>query len=91
MTDGAPNYTIDPLFFDFLDQVVDWAEELQIHLLLDNHTFDPNTNTEASVEGVLLKVWPQMAEHYKNRSDYVYYEILNDLTELQRPFGVRFS
>jgi endoglucanase len=32
MTNGAPDYTIDPLFFDFLDQAVDWAEELQIHL-----------------------------------------------------------
>jgi endoglucanase len=78
MTNGAPDYTIDPLFFDFMDQVVDWAEELQIHLLLDNHTFDPNANTDPSVEGVLLKVWPQMAEHYKNRSNYVYYEILNE-------------
>lgn len=78
MTNGSPDYVIDPLFFDFLDQVVDWAEELQIHLLLDNHTFDPNANTEPSVEGTLLKVWPQMAAHYKNRSDYIYYEILNE-------------
>lgn len=78
MTNGAPDYTIDPLFFDFLDQVVDWAEELQIHMLLDNHTFDPSENTDPSVEGILLKVWPQMAEHYKYRSNYVYYEILNE-------------
>jgi endoglucanase len=78
MTNGAPNYTIDPLFFDFFDQVVDWTEELQIHLLLDNHTFDPNANTDPSVEGILLKVWPQMAEHYKNRSNYIYYEVLNE-------------
>ena len=78
MTNGAPDYVIDPLFFDFLDQVVDWAEELKVHLLLDNHSFDPNVDTQPSVESVLLKVWPQMAEHYKNRSDYVYYEILNE-------------
>lgn len=78
MTNGSPDYVIDPLFFDFLDQVVDWAEELKIHLLLDNHTFDPNANTEVSVENILLKVWPQMASHYKNRSNYVYYEILNE-------------
>ncbi len=78
MTNGAPDYVIDPLFFDFLDQVVDWAEELQVHLLLDNHSFDPNVDTQPSVELVLLKVWPQMAEHYKNRSNYVYYEILNE-------------
>lgn len=78
MTNGAPDYTIDPIFFDFLDQVVDWAEELQINLLLDNHSFDPNTDTQPSVENILMKVWPQMAEHYKNRSKYVYYEVLNE-------------
>ena len=78
MTNGAPDYVIDPIFFDFLDQAVDWAEESQIHLLLDNHSFDPNVNTEPSIEGILLKVWPQMAEHFKNRSNYVYYEILNE-------------
>jgi hypothetical protein len=40
MTDGAPDYTVDPLFFHFLDQVVDWCEELELHLILGNHTFD---------------------------------------------------
>jgi len=85
MTNGAPDYTIDPLFFDFMDQIVDWAEELQIHLLLDNHSFDPNVNTDPTVEGILLKVWPQMAAHYKNRSNYIYYEILNE------PHGITTS
>lgn len=78
MTGGVPDYQIDPLFFDFLDQVVDWTEELQIHLLLDNHSFGPNVDTQPSIETVLLKVWPQMAAHYKTRSNYVHYEILNE-------------
>lgn len=85
MTNGAPDFIIDPLFFEFMDQVVDWAEELQIHLLLDNHSFDPNVNTDPAVEGTLLKVWPQMAAHYKNRSNYVYYEVLNE------PHGITTS
>ena len=78
MTSGEPDYTLDPLFLGFLDQAVDWAEELQMHLLLDNHSFDPNANTLPSVEGILLKIWPQMAEHFKDRSKYIYYEILNE-------------
>lgn len=78
MTGGAPNYQIDPLFFDFLDQVVDWAEELQMHLILDNHTFDPAQNTDSNVGIILEKVWKQMAQHYKDRSEYLYYEILNE-------------
>ncbi len=78
MTDGEPNYTVDPLFFYFLDQIVDWAEELELHLILDNHTFDVAANTDANVDKVLVPVWSQMAEHYKDRSTYLYYEILNE-------------
>jgi endoglucanase len=78
MTSGDPNYTLDPLFLNFLDSAVNWAEELQIHLLLDNHTFDPSVDTDPLIENVLIKVWAQMAEHYKDRSNYIYYEILNE-------------
>ncbi len=78
MTSGAPGYTLDPLFLDFLDQAVDWAEELHLYLILDNHSFDPAADTDPSVESILAKVWKQMALHYKNRSDYVLYEVLNE-------------
>ena len=72
MTDGAPNYTIDPLFLCFLDQVVDWAEELELHLILDNHTFDPAENTDPNIGDVLVPVWTQVADHYKVRTTYLY-------------------
>ena len=39
MTSGPPDYRIDPLLYDFLDQIADWADELELHLILDNHTF----------------------------------------------------
>jgi len=78
MTNGAPNYTLDPMFLHFLDQVVDWTEELNIHLIMDNHTFDSSTDTDPKVGDILLKVWPQMAAHYKERSNLIYYEILNE-------------
>ncbi|MFO7891350.1 MAG: cellulase family glycosylhydrolase [bacterium] len=78
MTSGAPDYTIDPLFYYFLDQVVNWAEELELHLILDNHTFDPAVNTDPNIDEALLPVWTQMAEHYKDRSTLIYYEILNE-------------
>ena len=78
MTGGAPEYTLDPLFLEFLDQVVDWAEELQIHLILDNHSFDPAGDTDPNVGEVLIPVWAQMARHYQDRSKYLYYEVLNE-------------
>ncbi len=78
LTNGSPDYTVDPLFFDFLDQAVNWAEELQMYLIIDNHTSDDLASKNANLETVLSKVWVQMAEHYKNRSTYILYEILNE-------------
>ena len=78
MTNGAPNYTVDPLFFYFLDQIVDWCEELGLHLILDNHTFDVDASTDVNIDKVLVPIWSQMAAHYKDRSRYLYYEVLNE-------------
>jgi endoglucanase len=78
MTDGAPNYELDPLFLFFLDQIVDWSEELGLHLILDNHTFNVDSATDPAIGQVLLPVWTQLAEHFKERSDLVYYEIFNE-------------
>lgn len=78
MVGDAPDYPLDSLFLFFLDQVVDWAEELEMHLVLDNHTFDPAVDTDPDVGDILVPVWRQMADHYKDRSEYVYFEVLNE-------------
>lgn len=78
MTNGSPDYTIDPLFFDFLDQAVNWAEELNLYLILDNHSSDDIASKNPNLETVLSNLWLQMATHYKDRSSYVLYEIMNE-------------
>lgn len=78
MTSGSPDYTIDPLFYEFLDQAVSWAEELQLYLIIDNHTSDDLASKNPNLQTVLTKVWSQMAIHYKDRSNYILYEILNE-------------
>lgn len=78
MTNGAPDYTLDPLFLNFLDQVTDWAVDLNMHLIYDNHSFDPDVNTDPAIGPVLEKIWLQMAQHFKSRPNLIYYEILNE-------------
>ncbi len=73
-TKGIPDYTFNPLYFTYLDSVITWAEQLRLYLILDNHSFD----AAISSGPILLKVWKQMAEHYKNRSRYLLYEIFNE-------------
>jgi endoglucanase len=85
MTSGSPDYTLDRMFLSFLDSVVNWSEQLNIYLILDNHSFDPNDNTSPAIGDILIKVWTQMAQHYKGRSDYIIYEILNE------PHGIAAS
>ncbi|MBU0473335.1 MAG: cellulase family glycosylhydrolase [Bacteroidetes bacterium] len=78
MTDGTTEHNLDPLFLSFLDEVVDWAEELNINIILDNHSFNPAVNTDGSIIQTLIPVWKNMAEHFKNRSNNIYFEILNE-------------
>jgi len=78
MTNGAPDYRLDPLFIQFLDQAVDWAEKHNLYIILDNHSFDPVAATDPAIDKILIPVWTQMARHYKDRSDYVLYEVLNE-------------
>lgn len=77
MTDGSPDYIIDPLLYTFLDQVVDWAEELELYLILENDSLNTQADTPVTIGNILIPVWAQMANHYKNRSTYICYEILN--------------
>ncbi|MEM6806059.1 MAG: glycoside hydrolase family 5 protein, partial [Bacteroidota bacterium] len=78
MSNGAPDYTLNPIFLNFLDQTVDWAEEVGIHLILDNHTFDPSANTPTDINLPLVRVWKQLAARYTNRSNLIHYEVLNE-------------
>jgi endoglucanase len=71
-------YSLDPVLFKYLDTAVDWAEKNKLYIILDNHSFHPVNPTDTKIDAILLPVWTQIAEHYKNRGDYIIYEILNE-------------
>jgi endoglucanase len=82
-----PDYTIDGELLRQIDRAVDWAEKYQIYIILDNHPYvyldegrtawDP-PHTDTSVTAMLKKTWPQLARHFKDRSEYVLYEVMNE-------------
>ena len=78
MTGGAPDYTIDPFLFRFLDMAVNWAEKHELYLIIDNHSFDPILHTPTDIDKILIPVWTQVAQRYKNQSSFIIYEILNE-------------
>ena len=76
MTTGNPDYKVDTLLFQYLDQVISWTDESGLKLIIDNHTIDgANAKT---VEVPLMKIWPQIARHFKDSPNSVIYEILNE-------------
>jgi len=85
MTLGDPSNTLDPLFVKFLDSVIDLCEELNIYLILDNHSFDPVIDTSPDVGSILKAIWSQIAMHLKDRTDLILFEILNE------PHGITTS
>lgn len=70
------------LFFKKLDQICDWAEKYQIYLVIDNHSFGAveiqNTISAETYKVHLQALWPQIAQRYKNRSEYIIYETMNE-------------
>jgi len=78
MTSGFPKYTLDPLLLKFLDTAVDWAEKYGLYIIIDNHSFHPVKPTSNNIDRILIPVWAQIAQRYRDRSDYVIYEILNE-------------
>ena len=78
MTSGPPSYRIDPLLYAFLDPIAAWADELGLHLILDNHSFDPSVDTSPQVGQVLVPVWRQLAAHFADHPAQLYYEVLSE-------------
>ena len=79
MTDGAPNYTVDPLFFSLLDRIVGWTEELELYLIFDNCGFaGTGGETRPNADQILVPIWSQMAAHYQGQAPRLCYEVLNE-------------
>ena len=56
---------------------MDLAEKYQLYIILDNHpgSMPP---VDRNIQNVLLPLWRQISDRYKNRSEYVIYEIMNE-------------
>lgn len=73
MTDESANHILSPVFFQKLDYALDLAEQTGINIIIDNHAFPTNNQDQK-----LFKIWKQLAQHCKNRSGLVYYELMNE-------------
>jgi endoglucanase len=69
---------LDPGWFKTLDGLVDAALEQDLNVVIDEHDYERCPDDTARCRELVLAFWRQVAEHYKNASHNVMFEILNE-------------
>jgi endoglucanase len=71
-------YTIDASFFNRIDQVVGWALDNKLVVILDFHNYGGIMTDPANNKKRFIGIWKQIAEHYKDYPPQVLFELLNE-------------
>lgn len=72
-------YRIPAELYSILDNVASWSEELGIYVIFDFHnSTHVDSQTSSQVEKVLTPIWTQLAEKYKDASDRIIFELMNE-------------
>ncbi|MBQ3028618.1 MAG: glycoside hydrolase family 5 protein [Lachnospiraceae bacterium] len=84
--EGMEGYRIPKSVYGILDNIAAWAEELKMYVIFDFHNnCHVDSKTSENVEEVLAPIWTQLAERYKDASEYIVYELMNE------PHGIAVS
>ena len=76
--DSEPPYRIDPAFFTRVDEVVRWALDHDLAVILDFHHYEEMMTDPESHKDRFLGIWKQVAEHYQDEPTSVLFELLNE-------------
>ena len=82
---GAPDYTIDPTFLDRYAEVVNWALDEDLYVIIDLHhdswIYAGNIGSDSDNGASLARftaIWTQLAEYFKDYPETVSFEGLNE-------------
>ena len=76
-TQEAP-YAIDPTFFARIDEIVNWALQRDLKIILNIHHYQEIMSDPWGNKNRYLAIWKQIAEHYQNAPSTVLFELLNE-------------
>jgi endoglucanase len=72
-------YTINPEFFNRVDQVIGWAKDQDLKIVINMHHYDEIFADPDGHKGRFIEMWRQISERYKNEDpDKFYFELLNE-------------
>lgn len=71
-------YAIDEVFLKRVDEVVGWALDAGLAVVMNMHHFAEYCEDPAGQRERLFAIWEQLAEHYKGMPETVLFEPLNE-------------
>lgn len=92
ITDGT-NYTIDPDWLARVKEVVDWARDNKMFVIINIHhdnlksaemsttygfSVNTNKNENDASKDYIKKIWTQVATYFKDYDNHVIFELLNE-------------
>ncbi len=87
---AAPAYTIDKAWMDRVEEVVNYVLDNGMYAILNTHHDEWVTLTSSSQTAVtdkINKIWTQIATRFKDYSDYLIFETLNE----PRLYGTQYE
>lgn len=72
------NWALRPAWLETLDWAVAGAQQQGLAVVLDMHEFHAFGSDPAGNKEKLIAFWQQMATHFKNAPDNIYFEVLNE-------------
>ena len=77
-TGASAPFDIDPDLFARVDEIVSWAEEIGLKIIVNVHHFDALNEDPDTHEPRLEAIWDQIATHYAGASEHLIFETLNE-------------
>lgn len=77
-TDAAAPYSIDPAFLARVDEIMTWAEEIGLQIIVNVHHYDAMNEDPDTHEPRLEAIWDQLSTHFADAPDTVIFETINE-------------
>lgn len=87
---NTQDWTIESSYLTEVKQNVDWAEAAGLNVILNMHHDEywlkikeaaANSNTNAAIMNRIEKTWKQIAEAFKDKGDFLFFESFNEVQD----------
>ncbi len=75
---ATAQYTINPAFFNRIQQVVDTARKYKLHIIVNMHHHEALFENPDAQKERFLSQWYQIADYFKSYPDTLLFEVMNE-------------